>query len=307
MGQNQRFGGSSAIGCMGGRSRPQTVGVSVRNVHGIAASDSEGPGPFAVRETSDKARILPFLESDRLYAAYAIADLEPAMFAQCAWTAAERSGRVEALALHFRGLSPPALFVMGTTSGLRAVFDAGRYADGVYLTCRPEHLEVASAFFRWDQTVPMWRMALHETGSLPKDLVSGPCVRLTPAHADSLSELYTLGDGGAAFSPTQMPDGVYYGVVVDDRPVAVAGTHVVSPTYGVAAVGNIFTHPEHRCQGYATAATAAVAAELLERGVSDIVLNVAQDNDAAIHVYEKLGFRRHCPFFEGRAAPSPKN
>jgi ribosomal protein S18 acetylase RimI-like enzyme len=276
----------------------------------MAASDSEKPGSFTVRELSDKTRILSFLESDRLYAAYAIGDLEPAMFAQCVWTAAERSGRVQALALHFRGLRPPALFIMGATGGLRAIFDAGRYSDGVYLTCRPEHLDVTRAFFRWDETVPMWRMALHETRFFPKNLVSDPlpsvhrdCIRLTPVYADQLSELYTLG-GGAAFSPAQMQNGVFYGIMVDGRLVAVAGTHVVSPAYGVAALGNIFTHPDHRGWGYATVTTSAVVAELFGRGISDIVLNVAQDNETAIHVYEKLGFRRHCPFFEGYAALS---
>ena len=83
--------------------------------------------------------------------------------------------------------------------------------------------------------------------------------------------------------------------------VAAAGTHLISPTYGVAAVGNIFTHPGCRSRGYATAATSAVVAELQSRGIRDIVLNVSQENAAAIRIYERLGFERYCPFFDGMA------
>ena len=62
-------------------------------------------------------------------------------------------------------------------------------------------------------------------------------------------------------------------MLVENRLVAVAGTHLVSPTYGVAAVGNVFTHPGHRRQGYASAATSAVVTELLDRGIQDVILN----------------------------------
>jgi hypothetical protein len=55
-------------------------------------------------ELTDKSQILAYLESDRLYAAYAIGDMEPALFAHCAWLGAERDGRLQALALHYGGL-----------------------------------------------------------------------------------------------------------------------------------------------------------------------------------------------------------
>ena len=143
----------------------------------------------------------------------------------------------------------------------------------------------------------MWRMVLtparfHAT--------STQCRRLTAEHEDALAELYTVG-GGDAFGPAQVPQGEFHGIHENGRLVAAAGTHLVSPTYGVAAVGNVFTHPDHRGRGFGTATTNAVVAALLQRGIGDIVLNVAQSNQIAIHVYEKLGFERYCPFLEGPA------
>ena len=68
-------------------------------------------------------------------------------------------------------------------------------------------------------------------------------------------------------------------------------------TYQIAAVGNIFTHPSHRGQGYATACTSAVVEELLSRSL-EIVLNVARNNEVALRLYKRLGFKEYCTFIE---------
>ena len=248
-------------------------------------------------ELTNKARILTYLETDRLYAAYAIGDLEPQLFAQSTWVGAEKTGRLQALALHFRGLKLPALFLMGDTNGLRAILENTICPEQAYLTCSTEHLAMTHDFYAWDETIPMWRMVLEPASFQP---TKGDCVRLTPAHSNQLIELYALG-GGIGFSTTQVQYGVFFGVFVERQLVAVAGTHLVSATYGVAAVGNVFTHPNYRERGYGTATTNAVVTELLQRGISDIILNISQDNAGAIRIYERLGFKRYCPFLEGRA------
>lgn len=246
---------------------------------------------------TDKAQILAYLETDRLYAAYAIGDLEPHLFAQTRWVGAEKDGRLQAIVLHFRGLELPVLFLMGDTDGLRAILESAKFPDRAYVTCRTEHLPMTHEFYAWEERIPMWRMVLEPASFRP---AKGDCVRLTPAHSDQLAALYALG-GGTGFSTRQLRHGVFYGVFAGGRLVATAGTHVLSPTFGVAAVGNVFTHPDYRRQGYGTATTSAVVTELLERGIRDVVLNVGQDNAGAIRIYERLGFERYCPFLEGRA------
>jgi GNAT superfamily N-acetyltransferase len=252
-------------------------------------------GTWKAGELTDRSQILAYLETDRLYAGYAIGDLEPAMFEQSTWAGAERESRLQALVLHFRGLRPPALFLMGDADGLRAILEDVLCPEWVCLTCRPGHLPMTRGFYVWVDAIPMWRMALRRARFRP---AMGDCVRLAPAHAGQLAALYALG-GGDAFSPAQLQHGAFYGVLVEGHLVATAGTHLVSSTYGVAAVGNVFTHPDHRGRGYATATTSAVVAELFQRGIRDIVLNVSQDNAVAVHVYERLGFERYCPFLEG--------
>ena len=86
-----------------------------------------------------------------------------------------------------------------------------------------------------------------------------------------------------------------------ERLVSVAGTHIVSDNERIAALGNVMTHPGYRGQGLATMATSAVCEELLERGIELIGLSVSRSNMAAIRVYEKIGFKRRVPFFEGTA------
>jgi predicted GNAT family acetyltransferase len=99
------------------------------------------------------------------------------------------------------------------------------------------------------------------------------------------------------FAPYQLDSGVYYGVEVEGELGSAAGTHLISPTYQMAAAGNIFTHPSHRGKGYATACASALVEELLSRSL-EIVLNVARSNEVALGLYKGLGFREYCPFIE---------
>jgi predicted GNAT family acetyltransferase len=81
----------------------------------------------------------------------------------------------------------------------------------------------------------------------------------------------------------------YYGVKEDGRLVSVAGVHVYSPRYGVAALGNVATRPAWRGRGLAKRATARLCQSRLEH-VPHIGANVKADNLPAIACYRRLGF-----------------
>ena len=91
-----------------------------------------------------------------------------------------------------------------------------------------------------------------------------------------------------AWTPLMFDMGPYYGVWLDGRLIAVAGVHFVTPF--IAQIGNVFTHPKYRGQGFATAATAAASYHLQRMGIQIISLFVVAGNSPAIRIYERLGF-----------------
>ena len=132
---------------------------------------------------------------------------------------------------------------------------------------------------------------------------SSQAVALCPADVDELLALYAASYPGNWFMPRMMETGCYYGVRRGSALVSVAGVHVYSPQFRVAALGNITTRPDMRGQGLATTATARLCQELLRTGIDHIGLNVNADNRCAIACYEKLGFTRVADYGEYSVGP----
>ncbi|MBI2761154.1 MAG: GNAT family N-acetyltransferase [Chloroflexi bacterium] len=143
----------------------------------------------------------------------------------------------------------------------------------------------------------MWRRRSRPSPDLER-LGANDLERLGANDLDALLDLYTHYPENA-FTADGLKTGIFHGVRDGRRLVAAGGTHVVSFRYGVAAVGNIFTRPETRGRGYATAITAAVTADLLALPCRDIILNVDVMNTAASSIYTALGYREHCLYWEG--------
>ncbi len=262
---------------------------------------------WTLEKLTDERVILAYLQHDRIYAAYAVGDLEPVLFADTAWYAAVDTGPIEALALVYTGLAPPILFIMGVPEGVDLLLQQADLPAYVFVTCRSRHLPVVQAHYVWTDVRPMLRMRVRPADFRPCDF-DGPIVGLTGADVPRLQALYAQGGDFApdAFGPRQLDDGIFYGIFDTTPPntggmlVAAAGTHLLARAYGIGAVGNIYTHPDYRGLGYASAVTSAVTADLLAAGL-DVVLNVQQDNDQALRIYQRLGYQIHCRFFEGPA------
>ncbi|KAG0718025.1 Glycine N-acyltransferase-like protein 3 [Chionoecetes opilio] len=62
-------------------------------------------------------------------------------------------------------------------------------------------------------------------------------------------------------------------------------------TTKIGWIGNTFTVPQHRRQGLASAATMALANQLLQEGLPAFV-KIADNNTASVQLHEKLGFER---------------
>ena len=92
--------------------------------------------------------------------------------------------------------------------------------------------------------------------------------------------------------------GRYVGIRRDGELACVAGIHVWSPTWGVAALGNVATLPALRGPVSRLRRARGCAACCSTTGSTSISLNVRSDNAAAIRAYEKLGFAHAADYVE---------
>jgi ribosomal protein S18 acetylase RimI-like enzyme len=243
-------------------------------------------------ELLDKAMIRRLLEADRAWAVYALGDLSPENFVKARWFG-------PGLALVYRDFDACILFAM----------DPGGVAEALTHVAWPVHLqlrarELAEVERRAVVTrrTPMWRMVW--SGDRSGWVEHGETRRLGAADVPAIERLYATGaatgESPDFFFPAMVEAGVFFGVFEGGELLAAAGTHLYAPGEGAAAIGNVYTRPEARGRGLGRQVTCAVTRALA--GLPTVGLNVKADNAAAIRVYESLGFRKHCPFFEGLAA-----
>lgn len=239
---------------------------------------------------TDPEEIRRILLRDPVWSVYALGDLSPAMFPKTQWF-----GPDLALVLHDYGTS--ILFAMG----------AGGVAEALGHATRPVHLQVQQdaldaiarqALVTSEQH--MWRMGWTHA---ERPAADARVRRLTAGDVPAVRSLYadgeSTGESPDFFYDSMVADGVFHGLFEGADLVAVAGTHLVSPGEGAAAIGNVYTRRDRRGHGFGRAVTSAVLDSLA--GIETIGLNVRADNAAAIHVYESLGFVRHCRFVEALA------
>ena len=238
-----------------------------------------------------EAAILPILEEDRFWSAYALADLEPPNDEFSRWYIQDGS-----LMMTFHGFHPPTIFAAGDTSHLGELtrqLPAGRYQ----ITLKQEHLAEMADRFTLRKMVGMLRM-VHSHPPLDKASPNG-VVRLGHEHLPAMEALFhSQPDRPDAFHPRQLA-APFYGIYSGATLIAAAGTHVYSNKHGIAAIGNVYTHRDHRNQGLAGQTVGAVLRALTREGVDTILLNVNMDNAPAIRCYTRLGFTPFCKYYEG--------
>jgi ribosomal protein S18 acetylase RimI-like enzyme len=252
------------------------------------------PERLAVEATTDTALLRGFLDRDRLYAAYALADLDERDSGRARWGVARDANEVVSLVLEYGGPSPQPLFVMGRDAGIDAILRDVIKPRIAYIAALPENLGAVEHRYRLEPGPPMVRMWVDAEHFEPVDDLG--LERLVPSDVGDLNRLYRLGFG-SWLGPQAIAEGIYYGIRVRGRLVAAAGTHVIGRGSRIAVVGNVLTQPEYRGRGYAKATTGAVTARLLEF-CDHVVLNVRSDNPPAINAYRRLGYAEHVRFEE---------
>jgi ribosomal protein S18 acetylase RimI-like enzyme len=239
-----------------------------------------------------KERILSILEGDRTWSAYALADLDPEHDTFSEWHLTGNS-----VLLCYTGLKPPILFAHGEVAQLESLLE--KIPSGKYQISFPQELlqslpDRASILHQ----IPMWRMWFKHRPIAQQTEIE--VRRLGVEDVPQIGYLYEGKlDAPDGYHPRQLAMGPFVGVWKSETLVATAGIHVFSESRSVAAIGNVYTHPDWRRRGFARACTASLLTILITKGFETIILNVGQKNQAAVALYEKMGFKIHCPFYEG--------
>ena len=253
---------------------------------------------YVVQRLDDRARIRELLRPRIDYTAYALGQLEPGLFERTRWYWS-RGDTGSGLVLHSKGGLGDATFVMGDPDAVAAILSIHPGPAQTYATSQPQHIAALGGVYRLANQQPMIRMSVTREAFAPAPGV--PTIALTGLDIRKVNALYGSDGAPSYYVPEHIENGLYRGVVVEGRLVAVAGTHVVSRQEEVAVVGNVFTHPAYRGRGYATAATGAVTSALLEF-CTTVVLTVDPHNRPAVAAYERIGYHEACQLVEASAA-----
>lgn len=259
----------------------------------LSRGENAARATYTVEPLHDPEIIRAILATDRAYAAYALAQLDPAMFDSNEWFRST-STNGSALLLHSRSGLGRALFALGDPEALDAALSLHPGPRFSFGSLYPEHRPAIENYFFITKPQTMFRMAVTRDSFRP---VRGQARRLRASDVHAINRIYSIEGGAAMYKPRHLEEGVYYGIEIDGRIRAIAGTHVVSRTEHVAVVGNVFTHPRWRGGGLATEVTSAVTEEVLDY-CDLVVLTVEEQNGPALSVYLKLGYATQCTLHE---------
>lgn len=251
---------------------------------------------YIIERLSDRDSIRALLTPEGAYAAYAQAQLAPSLYTQSEWWSASGPGG-RALVLHSRGGLGQAMVTFGDAEPLDALLGLHPGPRFSFASVRPEHRQTVERHFILTRDQLMVRMAVDVDSFRP---VEGEAVPLRGEDISRVNRLYSSEGGAAVYSSRHVEQGVYFGVVAEGRLVSIAGTHVDAPSERIAVVGNVFTHPRYRGGGLATIATSGVTRSLLQH-CKLVTLTVESDNEPALAVYRKLGYRQECNLYETAA------
>ena len=238
-----------------------------------------------------KAEIERHLRHDIYLNLYAVGDLDDFFWRHTTWYALEDDDEVKEIALVYSGSIVPTLLALSQDAEmLRELL--GRLTPllprRMYAHLSLGAAEVFGETYGVRSNGVHYKMALMSDTSLDV-FDTSEVVSLGASDLPELKALYRESYPGNWFDPRMLETDHYYGIRRDGALVSAAGVHVYSPTYKVAALGNITTHPGWRGKGLGGAVTARLCQELRST-VEHIGLNVKASNTSAIKCYERLGF-----------------
>ena len=243
----------------------------------------------------DKGDIEAFLRHNLFTHLFEVSDLDDQYWPYTSWFGLKDGGHLRQVALLYTGLPTPVLMANADQPYEMMADLLQRLAPllprRVYAHMHPAHVDAIAAHFAVTPRGMFYRMGLRDAARL-WDIDTSGVARLTESDIPALEALYRESYPENSFRPELVKTGWYYGIRQGSAIISVAGIHVCAPTYHVAALGNVTTHPSLRGHGLSRAVCACLCQALLHHGVEHIGLSVKTDNASAIACYTRLGFEK---------------
>ena len=243
-----------------------------------------------VRSTRDKKEIFNFLSKSSDLQLYLIGDLDDFFWPDTEWHALYHNGQIRSIALLYKGMTP-ATFLLFQEDNLHFPEELIRLVrpklpEELNVHLSPNLIEIFGRKNIIEDYGLHYRMILKEK---PEEISDGNIRRLSTGDLDRLMELYADSYPENWFDSRMLETGKYFGYFIDDILAGVAGIHVYSAEYRIAALGNIVTGNEYRGMKIAYKLTSVLCNDLM-KSVDTVGLNVKGDNIAAIRAYQNAGF-----------------
>jgi GNAT superfamily N-acetyltransferase len=251
-----------------------------------------------ITELNDKTCIYEHLRKDQSLFAYHIGDLDMQPDA-CTWYGFFQDATVSDIVLVWRGMATPTPIVLalGLTSAMPKLVQGiiDKLPDRFICHYQKALEPIFLASYRRIRHAHGLKMDFQGLRSDLPTLRNHPCVQLTTDDQQPIVEMLQVASPNNAFHPQMLATGKFYGIKSGEHILSMAGVHVYSPTYRLAVIGNVATHPSMRRHGLATQGMVTLLTAL-EPDVDFIGLSMRADNAAAIAFYRRLGFSIASPY-----------
>src|SRR5919109_21980 len=159
-----------------------------RGKSGMSAAPAM-PG-IEIDRAAPRDTLARFLAEDRIFAAYALADLDTANISGARWWVARRGETPIAAALAMLDLSFRPLFLCGDAQGAAVLLRQAVREPRVIVAAPPDHRPVIEEVYRLERVDRMLRMAV--AASRFHTVPVHGAIRLRAAHLDAIIDLYGL-------------------------------------------------------------------------------------------------------------------
>lgn len=244
----------------------------------------------------DTDRIRLYLEQDPYLHLYALGDLDEFFRPMTRWYGWTEGETIQAVVLVYKSKPVPTILALTDTPKpmvklLGSVAD--HLPDRFYAHMSPGVADALTERFTVTTRIESIKMGLHDSARVDVALSGTIGIEtsiLTESDIQELRAFYAESYSDNWFEPQMVKTGRFVALRDKSGIAAVAGVHVYSPRFSVAAIGNVATRRDVRNRGYGRRVTADLCRRLLSDGLR-VGLNVRTDNAAAIAAYRKIGFR----------------